>query len=51
MSKTSVNETSSHPLSKKQGRTKGPLVEDPVLKDKVTVKILNSRKKNNPDRY
>lgn len=51
MSKTSVNQNSSHALSKKQGRSKGPLVQDPVMKDTVTIKILNSRKKNNPNRY
>jgi len=36
---------------KKMGRSHGPIVVDPVLGDKVSTKIFNSRKKNNPKRY
>jgi hypothetical protein len=51
MSKRQKANISLHPLNKKVGRSYGPLVIDPVLGDKVTKKVLNSRKSNNPKRY
>jgi hypothetical protein len=50
MSKSAIS-TSTHSTTKTQGRSKGALVQDPVLKDTVTQKVLASRQKNNPDRY
>jgi hypothetical protein len=43
--KSNMNEAKSY------GRSYGGLIKDGVVGDMVTVKILNARKKNNPNKY
>lgn len=51
MAKRTINPEPKHPLAKKMGRSARKFIIDPVLGDKVTIKVFNARKVNNPERY
>lgn len=51
MSKREKQNKSTNTIAKRFGRSYGELVIDPVIGDKVTQKVMNARKLNNPKKY